>query len=176
MKRFRAAGPALRLLVGTLVGAAATISGCANYAVTFNDRPVYTPPPLFVDYEVADRRLKVCIDQTIADRRITSATALKQLSCSYGGIESLAGIELFTGLRRLGLSSNRLTDLTPLATLTQLVHLDVSENRLTAAAPLLSLLRLEYLDVSKNPNLPCGDLRQLTGSLNGEFILPQHCR
>ena len=165
-----------RLLLWALSGLALTISACANYAITFNERTVYTPPPLFTDYQVGDRRLKVCIEQTIADQHITSAAALEQLSCSYAGIESLEGIAIFTGLRLLNLSHNRLSDLGPLARLTRLEHLNVSNNRLSGAEPLLSLLRLKYLHAGDNPDLPCDDLQQLAASLTGEFILPGHCR
>ncbi len=164
------------LLASLVVICIATLAACGNYAVTFNERPVYTPPPLLTDYQVADPRLETCLAQTIADQRITSAGALQRLSCSYAGIRSLEGIARFSQLRLLDLSDNQLTDLSALSTLSQLAHVDVSHNNLTSAAALLSLLRLQYLNIDHNPDLPCGDLRQLAAGFSGKLILPQQCR
>ncbi|WP_232522424.1 leucine-rich repeat domain-containing protein [Marinimicrobium alkaliphilum] len=159
----------------TALALTATLTGCGNYALTLNEQVVYMPPSLLRDIDVADERLRVCIEQTIQDQRITEARQLKHLNCSSAGIETLAGLERFNALEELNLASNALAEAPELAKLSRLRILVLRDNPLTDAAPLLSLLRLEQLDVSDNPALPCGDLAQLADVMNGELTLPEQC-
>lgn len=152
-------------------------SGCSNdYAFTVNDQPVYHPPSLLSDFELDDPALHTCVQQTIEDQRITEAGALRRLNCSSAGIESLEGLERFSGLAFVQLSDNAIRDLSPLKKLSRLEILLLEDNRLESAAPLLSLLRLEQLDLRENPSLACADARQLAANLEGEVRLPAHCR
>lgn len=129
-----------------------TLSGCGPYAFTLNERPIYTPPPLFSHYDLSDRNLHNCVQQTIADQRVTKAEALKRLECTYGGIETLEGLEVFTGLRQLNLAHNNLGDV----------------------APLLKLPALERVRLTDNAQLECIDLPTL--SERGVVVdLPEHC-
>lgn len=132
---------------------ALVLSGCGPYAFTLNEQPIYTPPPLFSDYELSDRNLHNCVQQTIADRRIRKAEDLTRLECTHGGIESLEGIEVFTGLRLLNLAHN------------QLVHAD----------QLLQLSALERVRLTDNPDLECAELHALT---ERDVVVdkPEQCR
>jgi Leucine-rich repeat (LRR) protein len=104
------------------------LGGCARYQVTLNEQPIYTPPPLYSQFEVADEALKNCLRQTIADQNITQAEQLTQLVCRHAGIRSLQGLEKFTALEALDLSYNALRDLTPLQNLGKLKLLRINNN------------------------------------------------
>lgn len=116
--------PHLELLAVILTAAVLT-SSCSRYAVTLNNQPLYTPPPLLRNLQVTDPALQNCLTQTITDKNITRAEQLDRLSCSYGGIESLEGISQFTALRQLDISFNPLNDVSPLFGLTELKQLDI---------------------------------------------------
>ena len=34
------------------------LGGCARYQVTLNEQPIYSPPPLYSQFEVADESIK----------------------------------------------------------------------------------------------------------------------
>jgi hypothetical protein len=153
-----------------------TIAGCADYEFTVNNKTVYTPLPLYSDYQIGDSALQACVNQTIEDQKITQAQNLQALSCSHAGIAELAGLEAFSELQSLHLQHNNISSTRILAQLTQLQQLDISHNGLTNGAGLLSLKQLQRVDLSDNPKLNCASID--TGKLRRglQLILPQHCR
>ncbi len=163
------AAPLAALLVAFLV--AFLVAGCADYAVTFNDRTLYTPPALFRDFSLDDEALRECVTQHIIDSEITSAEGLTLLDCSRAGISDLAGLELFTGLTRVRLSGNAVEDVTPLAAATGLELLLLANNRISDATPLFALEALEHLDLSGNDRLTCPSPLPAID----ELTLPDHC-
>lgn len=141
--------PAIALIATVL---AVTLSGCGSYAFTLNEQSVYTPPPLFNAYDISDSNLHNCVQQTIADRRIRDAGAVTLLECTYGGIETLEGLEVFAGLKQLNLAHNLLDKIDPL----------------------LQLPALERVKLTGNPKLECTDLSTLTE--RGVIVdKPDHC-
>ncbi|MHA7817079.1 MAG: leucine-rich repeat domain-containing protein [Pseudohaliea sp.] len=151
--------------------AALLVTGCADYAVTFNERTLYTPPALFRDFSLPDEALRECVIQHIIDGEITSAEGLTLLDCSQAGIRDLTGLELFTGLTRVRLSGNAIKDVTPLAAATGLEILLLADNRIRDPSALLALERLERLDLSGNDRLTCPSPLPAIG----ELTLPDHC-
>lgn len=158
----------LHSLLAVLAGA---LGACADYAITVNERTVYTPPALFRDFSLADGALEACVRQHILDERITDAGALQTLDCSHAGIADLTGLELFTGLRRVKLGGNRIADPAPLAASKGLEVLLLDGNRIVDASPLWSLDTLERLDLGGNADLRCPPQRPPTAAL----VLPAHC-
>lgn len=157
----------------------ALLVGCTEYNVSVNDRVVYTPEPLFSDYQLADDNLAGCVRQTIKDRKITRAGGLTRLQCTHAGIASLEGLGRFHSLKQLDLRHNKLTGLTALNKLGQLEVVLLKDNQLTDVAPLLKLLKLVELDVSGNPQAPCSDIEQAARAVRdngGMAILPEHCQ
>ena len=153
-------------------------SGCKNYSVSVNDNIVYTPPPIFKDYQLADAQLKRCVEQTIYDLHITSAEKLTHLNCSNAGITSLAGLGKFFALKELNLANNQLTDISEVGQLGRLEKLVLSDNKINNPAPLLNLLHLEQLHLANNPTMGCDDLRQLEKNMTHQavdLILPEQC-
>lgn len=151
-------------------------SGCSQYAVTFNEARVYTPPSLLNTAAITDSNLKGCMDQTIADRHITHTSQLTSLSCTHAGITSLEGLNTFSGLQELNISNNQITTLAPVAQLSKLNTLLASDNRIKDASALLSLLHLEFADLSSNPELPCTDILQWKNNFEGKLTLPRQCQ
>jgi Leucine-rich repeat (LRR) protein len=167
-----------RLLALTLLCSAFLI-GCKNYSVSVNDKTVYTPAPLFKNYQIADEKLKVCVEQTISDLNITKADELIRLNCSNAGITSIAGLDKFFALAELNLASNQLNDISALGNLGRLEVLVLTNNQIKNPAPLLNLLHLQTLDLTGNPNMVCKDLYQLVQNLNHlkpQLKLPEHCK
>lgn len=158
------------------VGILAVISGCRNYEFTFNDRPIYTPEPLFSDYRFTDSALKECVRQTIKDQQVTAVTDLTVLVCTSAGITSLEGLARFSQLQQLNLANNAITDVQELTQLTQLTRIDLSNNAVRNVAVLMTLASLEQLDVSGNPALDCSGADELQANSNAEVSLPEHCR
>ena len=149
-------------------------AACGSYDFTVNDRVVYTPDPLFTDFDVPDEALRECIREAINDARATSASELASLSCTEAGIETLAGLATFTELEELTLSSNNIVNISELAALTvlQVVYLD--NNQIIDPVPLYQLPALHRLDLSSNPGLMCpppGSLLRVS-----DVTLPVHCR
>lgn len=147
------------------------VAGCADYAVTFNERTLYTPPALLRDFSLDDGALRECVTQHIVDSEITSAEALTLLDCSRAGISDLAGLELFTGLTRVRLSGNAIEDVTPLAAATGLEILLLDNNRVSDPTPLFALEALARLDLSGNDRLACPSPLPAIA----ELTLPDHC-
>ena len=151
----------------------ALLAGCANYDFTVNDKLVYSPKNLFRDYDVPDLSLKNCLEQAIVDAKIDQADALKRLNCSHAGIETLQGLETFTGLIQLKLSANKIRNLAPLVRLIHLQELYLDDNVVVDPVPLYPLSAMRILDLGSNALLQCpqasafGHLESLT--------LPGHC-
>lgn len=108
-----------------LLGLLITATSCSRYAVTLNEQPIYTPPPLLSEFPVNDPALKSCIKQTIIDRTVTEAEQLQILSCSHNEIRTLDGLAQFQALQQLNLSFNPITSLKPLFTLKELKRLKI---------------------------------------------------
>lgn len=132
------------------------LNGCTGYGITVNEQSVYKPRPLLAVDQITDPNLASCVEQTAADLQISRAEELIQLACTYGGIESLEGLELFTALERL----------------------DLSHNALARIEVLYKLPKLEYLRLEGNPELSCADLRTLKALPRESFRVetPEHCR
>lgn len=130
------------------------IAACDRYRITFNERTVSEPPPLFTDFEVSDYGLRNCLAQTIGERGIRRAGELVRLVCSHAGISSLDGIEIFTELATLGLANNQLTTI----------------------EPLLRLGKLRSVSLTANPQLDCGQALMLEQATGAEIQLPEHCQ
>jgi Leucine-rich repeat (LRR) protein len=152
------------------------ISACADYRYTINDNVVYTPDPLFADYELADAGLERCVQQYIGDNAITAAAQLEELNCSHAGITSLAGLQVFNGLQRLKLSTNTIADVAPLADMEQLIELRIDDNALIDLNPLRGLPLLSYLDVRGNKQLRCSTLALLEQMPEIKVEPPKHCQ
>ena len=149
------------------------VTACGNYGFTVNDRVVYTPEPLFTDFDVPDAALRKCIKEAINDNKVTSASALHRLSCSGAGIESLAGLSTFNELELITLSSNSIEDISELGSITVLQRLYLDDNQVIDPVPLYDLPALQQLDLSDNPGLRCPQ----SGSLLrvADVTLPRHC-
>lgn len=158
-----------------LAGAALLLCACSNYEVRFNDRIVYTPAPLFADYDTADAALADCLAQAIADQKAVQAGDLKALNCSRAGIRSLNGLATFDGLEYLDLSHNRLDAVAELASLPALLEVDLAFNDLVDVSALSGLSWLERVDLRGNARLSCGPARRLAGHLPRGALLPEHC-
>ncbi|WP_341937752.1 leucine-rich repeat domain-containing protein [Marinimicrobium sp. C2-29] len=151
------------------------LGGCAGYTFNLNDNPVYNPPTLFSDYRLEDAALNECVEQAIADQRITLAGQLNQLNCSSTEIKTLAGLSRFTGLEALSLRGNQIASVEPLKGLAQLEILDIRSNRLSSTAPLRSLERLKEVDLRGNDSLECGEAQKLAEKIGDKVRLPGHC-
>ena len=149
------------------------LSACESYDFTVNEKVVYSPRPLFADFEVPDKALRGCLEQAIADGGISAASQLSTLNCSHGGIEDLDGIASFPGIKLLSLSSNNIRNLVEISAITTLEELYLDNNQVIDPVPLYQLGGLRTLDLSGNPGLQCPD--------KGGFarvetvILPDHC-
>lgn len=158
---------------------ASCLIGCKNYSVSLNDKTVYTPAPLFTDYQIADAKLNDCVEQTIYDLHITTAADLTRLNCSNAGIKSLIGLDKFFALTELNLANNNLSDISEIANLGRLEVLLLNTNAIKQASPLLHLLHLQQLDMSGNSSVDCKDLYQLADNLREQkpdLKFPEHCK
>jgi len=153
-------------------------TGCNDFAVSLNEKEIYTPPAIFTDYTIADSRLDACVEQTISDARITSPEQLTRLNCSNAGITSLDGLETFYALEELNLADNKLVRIDRLENMSRLKVLILSNNQLTSAAPLLHLLHLKQLHIDSNNALACSDLHQLASNFDRtlNLALPEQCQ
>ena len=101
------------------------ISGCAGYAVTLNEQPVYQPKQLLAVSGLSDAQFSNCVQQTIEDKKITKIADLHILICTSAGIEMLTGIDQFKSLNRISFASNNLADITILGKLENLIELNI---------------------------------------------------
>ena len=156
----------------------ALFAACSQYDISVNDRVVYTPAPLFKDYQIDDLHLKQCIDQTITDNKITGLANFTRLRCTHAGITDLAGLEKFYALTELDLSDNAITDTEAVARLGRLEVLLLENNQLTEVSSLLTLIRLSELVLTGNDELECNGLAQLKKAIednSGVLVAPEHC-
>lgn len=165
--------PSLHLFAA-LVLMLAALTGCDSYRVTVNDLAVYEPSPLFSDFNIDDRALFACVQQTIEDKKISSIEQLTVLNCSHAGIGSLKGLATFAYLEELNLAGNKLNDIQLLQETARLRKLDLQDNQLVSAKALLALPNLEQVDLHGNATLACGDARALV-KLVSKTRLPTHC-
>ena len=149
------------------------LSGCESYDFTVNDKLVYTPKPLFSDFDTPDPALYDCIKQGIIDAKITGARQLTSLSCSHAGIENLQGLATFSGLTHLKLSSNKIRNLADLSAMTELQQLILDDNAVVDPVPLYRLPALRLLDLSENGTLQCPATTAF--ALVESLKLPRHC-
>ena len=128
--------------------------------------------------EVTDPYLKKALIETLGQDSsgnpdYTNVQNITYLDLSGKYIQSLDGIQRFTGLKvlivggnelsdlrplsglqtlqYLDISGQNITDLTPVSGLTGLLALDASDNAISSVEPLSSLVNLERLDISNNP-------------------------
>ncbi|MGI9296214.1 MAG: leucine-rich repeat domain-containing protein [Pseudomonadales bacterium] len=162
------------LKVGALL---LTVAACANYDVTLNERVIYSPPPLFNDFELDDPALTACVRQTIIDQSIAKPGMLRQLRCTHAGIKSLAGIEIFSKLEQINFSNNALISADVLTALSELHSLSLADNRINTIAGLAGNSRLKFLDLSGNNALVCDSIEALLRvHPTLEVSRPLHCQ
>ncbi|MEP1472762.1 MAG: hypothetical protein ABJK20_08480 [Halieaceae bacterium] len=149
------------------------LTSCGSYDFTVNDRVVFSPKPLFTDYEITDEALSDCVKQAIVDNQVSSPAQLTVLNCSHAGVVSLAGLEIFTGISQLKLSANQIVELTPLTPLSSLEDLYLDQNQIIDATPLFELLSLRSIDLTGNPALRCPSSASLLRVEDSR--LPKHC-
>lgn len=166
--------PPLNLIV--FMASIFLLAGCADYEFTVNEKRVYSPLPLFTDFQVADAALHDCIQQTIVDQKISNAGQLQVLHCSHAGIVSLQGLEVFTQLLSLYVPHNAISDITPLLHLVELEELDLEANQLITTGGLASLPQLVSLNLKGNPQLQCASTEAAQQKARLELSLPRHCR
>jgi len=149
--------------------------GCADYQFTVNDRVVYTPAQLFVDYDIGDAALLNCVKQHIVDASITAAEHMTSLNCSHAGVAKLDGLEVFVGLTQLKLSNNDISNLAALAGMAQLQTIYLDGNDLRSIMPLRGLSQLRTLNLQGNPALTCMQLAHFASLPDLELEAPVHC-
>ena len=66
-----------RFIASTLFVTLALLAACSNYDFTLNDRVIYTPDPLFTDYDVPDKGLRECIKEAINYNKVSYASEPK---------------------------------------------------------------------------------------------------
>ncbi len=153
-----------------------SLTGCGPYSISVNEKEVYTPPPLFIHFTMADAALKNCLIQTITDNHITTPAELKLLSCTKAGIKSIKGLEIFEGIIQLNLSDNSISSTAQLYQLSQLEVLLLENNQLTDIQSLLTLPKIKELNLAGNPMILCSDIDQLKKRSIDTLMLPQECR
>ena len=163
----------LRPAIAALLTLTVLLAACQGYDYTINDRVVYSPLPLYTDFEITDNALRACIQQAVVDNRITQAAQLTALNCSHAGIADLEGISLFQGLISLKLSDNAVRNLVEVGQLLQLRSLYLENNAVVDAVPLARLPYLSTLDLSGNDALQC-PRPGLLDKVNA-LTLPGHC-
>jgi Leucine-rich repeat (LRR) protein len=161
----------LTLLSGLLL----LLASCADYQFKLNDRVVYTPAPLYTEYNITDEALRECVKQHVGDGAMTQANQLVELNCSHAGVTSLEGIEVFTALKRLKLSSNNITEIGPLAPLANLAKVYLEGNHIRSLLPLRGLEQLVYLNVEGNIELVCAELPHFEAIAELSLLPPKHC-
>ena len=163
-----------RLSFSLVCSALLFLSACESYDFKVNEKVVYSPRPLFSDFETPDEALRTCLEQAIVDGAVSTADQLSSLNCSHGGIEDLNGLASFTGMTSLRLSSNNIRNLVELGAITTLEELYLDSNKIIDPVPLYQLDSLRFVDLSANPNMQCpkgGGLERVA-----TVILPAHCR
>lgn len=157
----------------TLCLLVAIIAGCGDMDFKVNEKVVYSPRPAFSEFDIPDPALRACVEQAIADNRVTAAAQLRHLNCPDAGIEKLDGLATFTGLTRLDLSRNRIGDLAELGALSTLQVIELAGNAIVDPVPLFELPALQQVDLRGNPALQCPARSAFTTVEN--LRLPAHC-
>jgi Leucine-rich repeat (LRR) protein len=129
------------------------LSGCANYAVTLNNKSIITPTVLYQTKKIIDNAFNECVEQTIIDQQIKDPQTLRTIDCGHAGIEKLDGIQQFAALSEVRFQNNNLTSLTPLFFLDELT----------------------LVDLHNNTNIDCADLRQLRGRDSIKALVDNIC-
>ena len=129
------------------------LTGCERYAVTLNERPIYTPKVIYSGYNIADPGLASCVKQALTDATITQPEQLEVLNCSFAGVADLSGIELFSQLETVNLNNNQLSDI----------------------KALLFLGELRQVNLSENPSLNCTDIEAMEELLENAIIAAPEC-
>ena len=127
--------------------------GCANYAVTLNNKSIITPTVLYQTKKIIDNAFNECVEQTIIDQQIKDPQTLRTIDCGHAGIEKLDGIQQFAALSEVRFQNNNLTSLTPLFFLDELT----------------------LVDLHNNTNIDCADLRQLRGRDSIKALVDNIC-
>jgi Leucine-rich repeat (LRR) protein len=147
--------------------------------MTLNDNVLYTPAPLFQDYQLEDRNLAECVQQTIEDKNITKAQQLNSLSCSYAGINSLVGLDQFPDIKELQLANNHIRNIETLGLLIRLEKISLANNQLISVHTLTELGHLKSLDLSGNTQINCDEINRLRATMKttkaGILKRPAHC-
>jgi Leucine-rich repeat (LRR) protein len=163
-----------QLLPGIICVWFIALTACESYDFKVNDKVVYSPPPLFTNFEAPDAALHTCLEQAIIDDTVSAADQLSNLNCSHAGIEDLGGLSTFTAMTTLRLSSNQVRNLVEVGAISTLEELYLDNNLVIDPVPLYQLQALHFVDLSGNPKLQCpsreGFARVET------VILPAHCR
>ena len=89
------------------------LAACESYNFTVNEKLIYSPAPLFSQFQAPDTALQQCLEQAVVDGKVTSARELTTLNCSHAGVTDLEGLEVFTGIANLKLSANNIRDISP---------------------------------------------------------------
>jgi Leucine-rich repeat (LRR) protein len=147
---------------------------CSRYQVSLNNQVIYEPPALLSEVDIKDPVLADCIRFNIREQNIVTASNMKKLNCPSGEINSLEGIEVFSGLEKLGLKDNQIVIIGMLEKIRSLEHINLSSNKIVKANALLKLPRLKYLDLRGNTMLDCDSMTGLNPSV--EALLPEHCK
>jgi Leucine-rich repeat (LRR) protein len=163
-----------QLLTGIICVLFIALTACESYDFKVNDKVVYTPPPLFKDFDAPDAALRTCLEQAIIDDTVSAADQLSSLNCSHAGIEDLDGLSTFSAMKTLHLSSNQVRNLVEVGSISSLEELYLDNNLVIDPVPLYSLQNLHFIDLSGNPKLQCP--RQEGFARVKTVILPAHCR
>jgi Leucine-rich repeat (LRR) protein len=151
-----------------------TLSACESYDFKVNDKVVYSPPPLFNDFDAPDAALRTCLEQAIIDDTVSAADQLSSLNCSHAGIKDLDGLSTFSAMKTLRLSSNQIRNLVEVGAISTLEELYLDNNLVIDPVPLYQLQALHFVDLSGNPKLQCPSREGLARVET--VILPAHCR
>ncbi len=115
---------------------------------------------------ITDANLEDCVRShlSLAEGEITGelASELNHLDCPTAGIETIDGLEHFTGLQSISLWENNISDISPLADLTDIEWLELGANEIDDLSPLAELTGLTRLGLSSNEIDNIDDLAQLT--------------
>ncbi|HDZ32377.1 MAG TPA: hypothetical protein ENH67_05765 [Pseudoalteromonas sp.] len=127
----------------------------------------YDPDPdltLFKDAinEVSDINLKACFNSTNAYENFIFAAEFQSIYCSSQGVESLVGLDGFSGLKTVSVGFNNLTSLAGINSLTELTSLTASYNNITDVSALANLTLLNNLNLYSNQVEDISALANLT--------------
>jgi len=118
------------------------LTSCSRYSFDVNSNEIYRPPSLYTSFSVPDQALQSCLDQAIKDAGVTESQQLKNLNCSFAGVEDLTGISQFCRLQQLSLKGNKLTNIDEVVQLTHLRFLDISDNPMSECESIKQLLNI----------------------------------